>query len=103
MADATDATVANIARRQVSAEGTWWTPSSALDTDCEGNPVRRNQKLSQECVYQKKTAEIRLRQKQADDAGRLKLEKIKLYETAQAESARALAANRAAREAAARE
>uniref|UniRef100_A0A7S4MNX5 Uncharacterized protein n=1 Tax=Prymnesium polylepis TaxID=72548 RepID=A0A7S4MNX5_9EUKA len=45
-----------------NAEGNWWTPSSALDTDCEGKPVTPTSKLTQECIYQKKVAEIRSKQ-----------------------------------------
>lgn len=33
-----------------NAEGNWWTPSSALDTDCEGNKVTARTVLSQECI-----------------------------------------------------
>lgn len=95
ISDATNASPENIARRQVSAEGTWWTPSSALDTDCDGKPVKRNQRLSQECVYRKKTAEIRARQAQADAAGRVKLQKIEAYEAAQQAQAAMRAGERA--------
>ena len=32
----------------------WYIPSNALDKDCDGNPVRRGQTLSRECIYQLK-------------------------------------------------
>merc|ERR1719378_1392323 len=45
-----------------NAEGNWWTPSTALDTDCDGRPVTALTKLTRECIYEKKVAEIKTRQ-----------------------------------------
>ena len=59
-----------------NAEGNWWTPSSALDTDCDGNKVTARTKLTQECIYQKKTAEIRARQAISSENARYKVERL---------------------------
>jgi hypothetical protein len=58
--------------------GNWWTPSSALDTDCEGKPVTAKTRLTQECIYEKKTAEIKARQGISEQNGRYKVEKVRL-------------------------
>ena len=60
-----------------NAEGNWWTPSSALDTDCEGNRVTSGMKLSQECVYEKKVAEIRQRQALQEQNAQFKVDKLR--------------------------
>ena len=64
-----------------NAEGNWWTPSYVLDTDCDGNRVTPTTKLSQECIYKKKTEEIK--QKQAINAlnAEYKVEKLAQLET----------------------
>jgi hypothetical protein len=82
------------------AQGNWWTPSSALDTDCEGKKVAPDTRLSKECIYEKKTAEIRARQLMADDNGRYKVAKLKQIEEQAALRAERDSADRAARKAA---
>ena len=59
-----------------NAEGNWWTPSSALDTDCDGNPVTATTKLSRDCIYQKKVAEIRDRQAISQENAGYKVERL---------------------------
>ena len=59
-----------------NAEGNWWTPSSALDTDCDGNKVTARTTLSKECIYAKKTAEIRARQAISEQNAKYKVEKL---------------------------
>ena len=59
-----------------NAEGNWWTPSKALDTDCEGNRVTARTVLTQECIYEKKVAEIKARQAISSENGRYKVEKL---------------------------
>eukprot|EP00322_Chrysochromulina_rotalis_P024996 CAMPEP_0115866396 /NCGR_PEP_ID=MMETSP0287-20121206/20225_1 /TAXON_ID=412157 /ORGANISM="Chrysochromulina rotalis, Strain UIO044" /LENGTH=169 /DNA_ID=CAMNT_0003320957 /DNA_START=12 /DNA_END=521 /DNA_ORIENTATION=+ len=59
-----------------NAEGNWWTPSSALDTDCEGRPVTSTTVLTQECIYEKKTAEIKARQRMQEQNAIYKVEKL---------------------------
>lgn len=68
-----------------NAEGNWWTPSYVLDTDCDGNRVTPTTKLSQECIYKKKTEEIK--QKQAINAlnAEYKVEKLAQLERQAAE------------------
>ena len=62
-----------------------WTPSYVLDTDCDGNRVTPTTKLSQECIYKKKTEEIK--QKQAINAlnAEYKVEKLAQLERQAAE------------------
>ena len=78
-----------------NAEGNWWTPSSALDTDCDGKPVTARNPLSQECIYQKKTAEIRARQAISEQNGQYKVEKLAAAEKRAAEAAEKKAAKAA--------
>ena len=59
-----------------NAEGNWWTPSAALDTDCEGKPVRSPSELSKECIYEKKVAEIKARQAISAENGQFKVDKL---------------------------
>ena len=59
-----------------NAEGNWWTPSSALDTDCDGNPVTATTKLSRDCIHQKKVAEIRDRQAISQENAGYKVERL---------------------------
>jgi len=70
-----------------NAEGNWWTPSSALDTDCDGNRVTATTKLSKECIYEKKTAEIKARQAIQAQNGQYKVEKLAAGEKRAAELA----------------
>ena len=45
-------------------------------TDCDGNKVTARTKLTQECIYQKKTAEIRARQAISSENARYKVERL---------------------------
>ena len=65
-----------------------------LDTDCDGNRVTPTTKLSQECIYKKKTEEIK--QKQAINAlnAEYKVEKLAQLERQAAERSERLAAER---------
>ena len=78
----------------------WYTPSAALDTDCEGRPVRRGQKLSQECIYQRKVEEIRERQAAETRKAELKVAQMVAMEKAADERAAAKEAAEVARKAA---
>ena len=83
-----------------NAEGDWWTPSKALDTDCEGNRVTARTVLTQECIYEKKVAEIKARQAISSENGRYKVEKLEKAEEQAAKRAEERAAKRAAAKAA---
>ena len=65
-----------------------------LDTDCDGNRVTPTTKLSQECIYKKKTEEIK--QKQAINAlnAEYKVEKLAQLERQAADRSERLAAER---------
>lgn len=78
----------------------WYTPSSVLDTDCEGNPVRRGQPLSKECIYQKKVAEIRDRQAAEAQKAQEKFDQMQAMEKAKEQRAAAAQAAAAAKAAA---
>ena len=82
-----------------NAEGNWWTPSKALDTDCEGNRVTAKTVLTQECIYQKKVAEIKARQSISAENGRYKVEKLAAAEQKAEKAAAERAAKRAAEDA----
>ena len=73
----------------------WWTPSSALDTDCEGRPSSATNRLTKECIYTKKVAEIKVRQAISQENGVYKVEKLRAAE----EKAAAKAAKQAERDA----
>ena len=78
-----------------NAEGNWWTPSAALDTDCEGKAVSASNPLTKECVYEKKVAEIKARQAISQENAEFKVQKLKAAE----EKAAAVAAKQARRDA----
>jgi hypothetical protein len=86
-----------------NAEGNWWTPSSALDTDCNGKPVTARNPLTQECIFEKKTAEIRARQAISEQNGQYKVDKLVALEKraadAKAQKAQKAAGIRAAQQA----
>ena len=77
----------------VSVSQSWWTPSSALDYDCDGNKVTARTVLSKECIYEKKTAEIRARQAISAENAQYKVAKLQAAE----EKAEKKAAERAAK------
>ena len=66
-----------------------------LETDCEGRPVTATNVLTKDCIYKKKTEEIRARQRIAEQNGAYKLEKLRQAEA----KAAARAAEKAQREA----
>ena len=68
---------------------------SALDTDCEGRPASATNRLSKECIYEKKVAEIKARQAISQENGAYKVEKLQAAE----EKAAAKAAKQAQRDA----
>ena len=72
-----------------------WTPSIALETDCDGNRVTRSTTLSIECIYQKKVAEIKAKQAIQAENGGYKVEKLRVMEK-RAEEAAVKRAERAA-------
>ena len=74
-----------------NSEGNWWTPSSALDTDCEGRKVTATNQLTKECIYEKKVAEIKARQQISAQNGAYKVEKLKEAEDKAAAKAAAKA------------
>ena len=78
-----------------NAEGNWWTPSAALDTDCEGRAVTAANPLTKECIYEKKVAEIKARQAISQQNAEFKVQKLKQSQ----EKAAAVAAKQAQREA----
>jgi len=79
-----------------NAEGNWWTPSSVLDTDCEGRPVSPTNKLTKECIYEKKVAEIKARQAIAEQNGKYKVANLERGEAREAKKVAEKAAKDAA-------